>query len=134
MQFQDFFLKNIRMEKDIEKVLEHLSRKGLSDANIYARLQMPRGTFYARRQSTKEITREALAEKIIQAYPDQFPNGEIPTAQEPEIHYGNPTTAKYIALLENQLKDANADREWLRHLLNETFKEIKALLAEIKKQ
>lgn len=26
------------MEKDIEKVLEHLSRKGLSDANIYARL------------------------------------------------------------------------------------------------
>ncbi len=52
------------MEKDIEKVLRHLSRKGLSDANIYAQLQMPRGTFYARRQSTKEITREALAEKF----------------------------------------------------------------------
>lgn len=112
---------------DIEGTIERLRQKGISLADIYGKLGMERGYFDGRRRSVNEYKRKELARQIIEAYPDYFLD-EVQES-EPEKTSGNEYKEKYIRLLEERLKDVEADREFLRKIV---FEKLDILLKEKK--
>lgn len=97
---------------DLEKILEHLKRKGISIADVYGRLEMERGYFDGRRRSVNADKRDELAKQILEAFHAETEGVEF--GDEPKTE--NKIEMKYIALLEKRLQEVEAERDKWKQL------------------
>ena len=119
----------MRQEK-LDQVIEYLTGpKALKVQELQKALGIDRGEWYSWQRSTNLYRREQLAEKLIQAFPQFFPNGEMPfSAEEPK----QDLELRYIEMLEKSVEELRAERDRLK-LENQTLlRELKVQVAEIR--
>lgn len=96
-------------QPDIENIIRILAYNGVGLGDAMKELGLNRNQFNGRRRSTSEATKATLAKEVMGAYPKVFPGGRLPAEKEAVDSAekdGDDFQAKYIALLEQNLRDA----------------------------
>lgn len=109
---------------DPENLIRYLTEvRGLTTTKIAEGMGMDRNTLNSKRRTEKRIKLEALAQQILKAYPNEFPDGKIPEHEEgseSEISI----MKKYILLLERNLARVEAENAELRKRAGENWSNI----------
>lgn len=115
----DFHTTNNPLAMDIEIVLGLLKAKKIQVGMVAEKVGLTRTQLSTIRESTNEGKKSEWAEKIVQAYPEVFPDGEVPTEGEE-----GSTLRKYIRLLERNLEKAEDENARLREQNEAAWKKI----------
>lgn len=123
----------------IDTVIDYLKNScGIKIQKIADRLGIQRIEIYTKRRSVKKKVRDEFAREIIGAFPEYFPNGELPENLMPPTM---PTIAevhedKYVKLLEETLKEQKAENAQMKKEMNDLRlllqEENKLLIKEIR--
>jgi DNA-binding transcriptional MerR regulator len=119
------------MTNDIEKVINHLNGKGVSIVEIREALGLEHGAFYSWRRSTKKSRQEDLAQKITDAFKSQFAEGISDKDEPKQTESDEKIKEKYIAMLEETVKELKEERDDLKGKNLELLGEIRQMLNEM---
>ena len=103
--------------EDIENVIQHLKKKGLSIADIYNGLGVERGYFDGRRRSTNGHKRKELAKQVVDKFAEYFTDTveDSPAISQYDDNYRD----EYIESLKARIKDLELDKDFLRKIILE---------------
>lgn len=103
---------------------------GKTVGEIADEIEIGRTTFYRIMKGENSGKRSSLARKLLEKYPEHFPNGQVPqrnsTAGPAEIQL------RYIEMLEKSLAKSNAELDQLKTENAELLREIKRLIEEMR--
>lgn len=106
----------------LEKIIQHLTDKGVKIKEIYERLKVDRMEFYNTRRGTNLFKKRDFSKRITEAFPEFLTDGNVPKPQEMAD-----LEKKYIEALERE-------NELLRQLNQQEIKQILTEIQEIKKR
>lgn len=98
-------------QSQAEATIKYLvEKKGVQVQDIADRLSLTRNQLNSWRRSNQEKRIKELLKKILDVYAEYFPDGVMPDGVIPKNvgRSENETEAKYIALLERKLKEAES--------------------------
>lgn len=104
---------------DIEVVLGLLKAKKIQVGAVADKIGLTRVQLTTIRESTNERKRSEWAEKIVAAYPEVFPDGQVLPEEDEES-----TLRKYIKLLERNLEKMEAENRELRERNDQAWKQL----------
>lgn len=133
-------------EVEIEDVIAYLTGpRGLKINDLIDSLtQGNRGLFQSWRRSVKKARKIEMVKALIEAFPEHFPNGQLPAhiggnlpenpASRPAPNAGQPIEIRYIEMLERDNDALRAEVEALKTENRELIKEMRGELNQARKQ
>ena len=132
---------------DLDAVIYHLTGPLNFRVNeLIQALAVHRSIYYSWRRSTNRFRRIELAVRLMELYPEHFPDGQIPSQsssrEEPggmvallaERSQAQASERKYIELLEKTVEDLRSERDRLRQEVDVLLQEVREGVGQLRQK